>query len=141
MENLSDINWIAVLLGGVIYMAIGSVWYGPIAGKAWMAEMGLTAEELKQASNNPMKAMLMSFVASLFMSFGLAFVLSMPGFAGGGWMGGLKVGLILSVLIIGGSTFANYAFESKSIRHFLIHMGNITLSMMAIGAMMGAWGT
>jgi len=139
MEILADINWIAVLLGGVIYMAIGSVWYGPVAGKAWMAEIGMTEEELKQAENNPMKAMLLSFIASLFMSFGLAFVLNMTGTAGGGWMGGLKVGLILSILIIGGGTFANYAFESKSIRHFLIHMGNVTLSMMAIGAMMGAW--
>ncbi|WP_417457166.1 DUF1761 domain-containing protein [Kordiimonas sp.] len=139
MENLSDINWLAVLLGGVVYMAVGSIWYGPIAGKAWMAEMGMTEEELKQASNNPAKAMFLSFIASLFMSFGLAVVLSMSGMVGGGWLAGMKVGLMLSVLIVGGGTFANYAFESKSLRHFLIHMGNITLSMMAIGAMMGAW--
>lgn len=139
MEALTDINWAAVLLGGVIYMAIGSVWYGPIAGKAWMVETGMTEAELKQASNNPAKAMIMSFIASLFMSLGLALVLAVPGFSDGGWMGGLKVGFLLSVLIVGGGTFANYAFESKSIRHFLIHMGNITLSMMAIGAMMGAW--
>ncbi|WP_286831551.1 MULTISPECIES: DUF1761 domain-containing protein [Kordiimonas] len=138
MELLANMNWLAVLLGAVIYMAVGSIWYGPIAGKAWMAEMGLTEEEIK-ASGSPAKAMAQSFVAALFLSAGLEFILSMQSFADGGWMGGVQVGFVLSVLIIGGGTFANYAFENKTLRHFLIHMGNITLAMMAMGAMMGAW--
>lgn len=138
MEIFNNINWLEVLVGGVIYMAVGGVWYGPIAGKAWMAEMGVTEEEIK-ASGSPAKAMAQSFVASLFLSAGLAVILAMPSFADGGWQGGMMTGFFLSVLIIGGGTFANYAFENKSIRHFLIHMGNITLCMMAMGAMMGAW--
>lgn len=138
MEFLNNIDWIEVLLGGVIFMAIGSLWYGPIAGKAWMAEMGLTEEEIREMGS-PAKAMILSFIASLFLSLGMALVLSLPSLADGGWVEGMNMGLVLSLLIIGGGTFANYAFENKSIRHFLIHMGNITLCMMAIGAMMGGW--
>jgi len=139
MELLGTINWLQVFAGAVIYMVVGSIWYGPVAGKAWMAEMGLTEEQIKE-QGPPTAALLKSFVAALFLSAGLAWILAMPSFAGTGWQGGMMTGFILSVLIIGGGSFPNYAFESKSLRHFLIHMGNVTLAMMLIGAMMGAWG-
>jgi len=136
--GLEHINWFSVLLGAVIYMVVGGIWYGPIAGKAWMAEMGLTEEEIK-AAGNPTSAMTKSFIAALFLSAGLAFVLSMPAFRDSGWQGGMMTGFILSVLLVGGGTFPNYAFENKTLRHFLIHMGCVTIAMMLIGAMMGAW--
>jgi len=136
--GFEHINWLTVLIGAVIYMVVGGIWYGPIAGKAWMKEMGLTEEEIKE-SGNPTEAMVKSFVSALFMSAGLAFVLSMPAFRDSGWQGGMMTGFILSVLLVGGSTFPNYAFENKSLRHFLIHMGNVTIAMMLIGAMMGYW--
>ena len=55
------------------------------------------------------------------------------------WMEGALVGFALAVFIVGGATFPNYAFENKSFRHFLIHMGNVIVAMMLVGAMMGAW--
>jgi len=136
--GFEHINWLSVLAGALIYMVVGGVWYGPIAGRAWMAEMGLTEEEIKE-SGSPTAAMIKSFVAALFMSTGLAFILSMPAFRDSGWQGGMMTGFILSILLIGGATFPNYAFENKTLRHFLIHMGNVTIAMMLIGAMMGYW--
>ncbi|MEX0299970.1 MAG: DUF1761 domain-containing protein [Kordiimonas sp.] len=136
MELFANVNWLAVLAGAVIYMLVGGVWYGPIAGKAWMDEMGMTEEEIR-ASGSPASAMAKSFVAAIVMSIGLALILYNPGDEN--WMEGMLVGLAVSVFIVGGATFPNYAFENKSLRHFLIHMGNVTVAMMLIGAMMGAW--
>jgi len=136
--SFEHINWLMVLLGAVLYMVVGGIWYGPIAGKAWMAEMGLTEEEVKSAGN-PTGAMIKSFFAAILMSAGLAFILSMPSFRDSGWQGGMMTGFIVSILIVGGATFPNYAFENRSLRHFLIHMGSVTIAMMAIGAMMGYW--
>jgi len=136
--GFENINWLAVLAGGVIYMIVGGIWYGPIAGKAWMAEMGLTEEEI-QEQGSPTGAMIKSFIAALFMSAGLAFVLSMPAFRDSGWQGGMMTGFIMAILLVGGGTFPNYAFENKSLRHFLIHMGNTTIAMMLVGAMIGFW--
>jgi len=136
MELFANVNWFAVLFGGVIYMVVGGIWYGPIAGKAWMAEMGMTEEEIK-ASGNPTAAMIKSFVSSLVLSTGLALILYNPG--NENWLEGIYTGLALAVFIVGGAIFPNYAFENKSLRHFLIHMGNVTLAMMLIGAMMGYW--
>lgn len=136
--NLDTINWLTVLVGAVIYMFIGGLWYGPIAGKAWMKEMGLTEEDLKEGPS-PAAAMMKSFIAAIVMSFGLAWVMSQSSFAELSVTGGAVLGAVISVILVGGATFPNYAFENKSLKHFLIHMGNVTVAMALIGAMMAVW--
>ena len=37
-----QINFLAVLVGGVINMAVGFVWYGPLFGKLWLRLIGKT---------------------------------------------------------------------------------------------------
>ena len=41
-----DINWIAVLIGAVVNMMIGAMWYGPLFGERWMEENGFTMEKI-----------------------------------------------------------------------------------------------
>ncbi|PCI64448.1 MAG: hypothetical protein COB37_01120 [Kordiimonadales bacterium] len=135
---IQNINWLTIPAGAVLYMLVGGLWYGPVAGKAWMAEMGMTEDELR-AAGNPAAAMGKSFIAAFFLSAGLAFILAMPAFRDSGWQGGMMTGFIIAVLIIGGGTFPNYAFENKTLRHFLIHMGCVIIAMMLMGAMMGVW--
>jgi hypothetical protein len=135
---INEINWLAVLLGGVIYMIVGGLWYGPIAGKAWLAEVGLTEEEIK-AAGSPAPTMIKSFIAALFLSFGLAFLFIAAGMAEAGPVHGAITGAFLAIFVTGAASFPNYAFESKTMRHFLIHLGNTTISMTLIGAMIAAW--
>lgn len=137
-QSISDVNFVTVLLGGVIYMFVGGLWYGPIAGKAWLNEMGMTEEEVK-ASGSPMGAMIKSFVSAIILSFGLAVLFTLDPFKGAGAVDGAIIGAFLSIIIVGGATFPNYAFESKNLRHFLIHLGASTVSMALIGAMMATW--
>lgn len=138
MDTFTDINWLAVFFGGIIYMFVGGLWYGPIAGKAWLSEMGMTEEEVK-ASGSPAPAMIKSFIASLFMSFGLAVLFKLTGITGTGWLHGAFGGGFVALFIVGAASFPNYAFESKTARHFVIHIGNTVLAMSFIGAMLAAW--
>ena len=39
------INWYAIIAATLVGFAVGFVWYGPLFGKAWMKEIGLTEEE------------------------------------------------------------------------------------------------
>lgn len=135
---LAELNYLTVLLGAVIYMFVGGLWYGPIAGKAWLEEMGMTEEEVK-AAGSPTAAMIKSFVSALILSFGMAFLFTLPGMDETGVLHGAAFGAFLSVIVIGGATFPNYAFESKNLRHFLIHLGACTVAMASIGAMMASW--
>lgn len=39
-----DINWLAIL-AAASSLVIGFLWYGPLFGKAWMKESGMTEEK------------------------------------------------------------------------------------------------
>jgi hypothetical protein len=42
-----QINWLAIILSGLIPMAVGTLWYGPLFGKAWQREAGVSDETIK----------------------------------------------------------------------------------------------
>ena len=50
-----EINFLAVLVCGVVSMIIGATWYGPLFGKKWMKEEGSTEEELRKDFNENFK--------------------------------------------------------------------------------------
>ena len=45
-----QMNWIAVLGAALAGFVIGGLWYGPLLGKVWQRESGLTDEAIKGAS-------------------------------------------------------------------------------------------
>lgn len=47
---MPEINWISVLVATGVGFALGGIWYGPLFGKAWLAEMG---GEVKQRLGKP----------------------------------------------------------------------------------------
>jgi hypothetical protein len=68
METLS-VNYFAIVVGAVLSMAIGAVWYGPLFGKKWLEIVGATAEDLEarkkmQAAAGPLYVV--QFVLTLF---------------------------------------------------------------------------
>lgn len=41
LDLLSELNWLAVIAGGVIYFALGAVWFMPaVLGRPWQRSMG-----------------------------------------------------------------------------------------------------
>ncbi len=49
--NPVSINYLAVILCGIISMVIGAIWYGPVFGKLWMKQYGFTEEDLRKDFN------------------------------------------------------------------------------------------
>mgnify|MGYP003584422129 CR=1 FL=1 len=115
----TEIHWLAVLVAAIAGFAVGALWYGPVFGKAWMAERGVTAEDGANA-NMPL-IFGTAFVLNLIASFVLDHVLGTYG----------TPDLGLSVMIAGGialgfiatSFGVNYLFSRLSIRLFLIDAG------------------
>jgi hypothetical protein len=68
------INYLAVLACGASAMVLGSLWYGPLFGKRWMALMGMN----KPAQMDPAmkKAMLRSYSLMFLGSLVMAYVLA-----------------------------------------------------------------
>ena len=44
------INWLAVGAATLVGFVIGFLWYGPLFGKVWMKEAGLTEEDVQNGN-------------------------------------------------------------------------------------------
>jgi hypothetical protein len=63
-----EINYWAVLVCGIIAMALGAVWYGPIFGKKWIEIIGATnmdMERRKEMMKGVWKLYLINFILVL----------------------------------------------------------------------------
>ena len=49
--SLPEISWLATLVATLLAFALGALWYGPLFGKAWMAEQGFVEEDLMRDFN------------------------------------------------------------------------------------------
>ena len=127
-----DVNWLGVLAAAVAGFLIGGLWYGPLLGKAWQRESGLSDESIKGA-NMPL-IFGTTFLLNLFAAFILAHVLDTYG----------EPGLELAIMIAGGialgfivtSIGVNYLFARKSLKLFLIDSGYWLLNYVAMGAIL-----
>lgn len=129
-----EINLLAVALCAAASMAIGFVWYGPLFGKAWQREWGLSDEAMKDAN---MVMIFGGFVAlNLFAAYILGHVLATYGHpaVATSAMIGFGVGLGFVATAIGG----NYLFARKSLKLFMIDGGYWTVLYTVMGVIFGA---
>ena len=47
MFSFTSVNWLAVIVGTVVSMALGTLWYGPLFGKTWLRLIGKSPEEIE----------------------------------------------------------------------------------------------
>lgn len=115
----TEIHWLAVLVAAIAGFGVGALWYGPLFGKAWMAERGITQEDAAK-SNMPL-IFGTAFVLNLIASFVLDHVLGTYGAPDLGLSvmiaGGIALGFIVTSLGV------NYLFSRMSLRLFLIDSG------------------
>lgn len=64
-----EINYLAVFVAAVANMIVGSVWYGPLFGKKWMALSGISKEQIQKAHPQMGKLYAIQGLASLVMAY------------------------------------------------------------------------
>lgn len=128
-----DINWIAVIGAALAGFAIGGIWYGPLFGKAWQRELGLS-DELIKGANMPMIFGLV-FLLNLVAAYLLGHILASdggPGIGASALIAG-SIGLGFVATSIG----VNYLFSRNSFKLFLIDAGYWTAIYTVMGAIFG----
>jgi hypothetical protein len=130
--NIHTLNLWAVLAAAVSAFVVGGVWYSPLLfANAWKKANGFDKEP---APNG--KIFLLSFLLCLVMAFNLAMFLNGPGtnlawgatagfLAGFGWIA-MGIGVIA-------------LFERRSLSYALINGGYMTVALLVMGAILGAW--
>lgn len=64
-----EMNFYILFISAIVPVIVGSIWYGPLFGKAWMNIMGFTEESLKDT--NMVKTLIICFILSFLISLAL----------------------------------------------------------------------
>ncbi len=134
------VNILAVLVAAVASMVVGSIWYGPLFGKAFMSAMGADKWSPEERQAKMGKAMTMTyvvqFIASVVMFYVLAWVIN--GLGQGSLMGGLKAALWVWIGFIIPVKLGDALWGGKRTL-FWLGIGNMLVTLLVAGAILGAW--
>ena len=130
----SLINWLAVLVAALSSFAIGGVWYNPkVFGTAWMKDSNLSQEQIEKS--NMAKTFGFTAIFSLIAAANLAAFLAEPTTTTS-W--GATAGFLAGIWTFG-AIATHSIFEQKSWRHIFINGGYSVVSLVVMGAILGAW--
>ncbi len=133
-----SINYWAVLVAGVVNIAIGFVWYAKgVFGAKWAQDLGKNIDEMGKDKKAQMRAMPIMVVGSFVMPYVMAHFVDYTNSQN--WVDGLVTAAWIFVGFALTMGAMNYAFAGKKLRLFLIEYGNILVSMLVAGAILGGW--
>ncbi len=135
------VNYFAVLACGVVTMAIGAMWYGPVFGKAWRKEMGFSTGDMKSMPLTAMQAMAIGFVVALISAYVLAVTLGISRTAFGGLdlAMALQGGFWLWLGFIATTQLGVVLWEGRSWKLFFLNASQTFVTMLAMSAIIALW--
>jgi hypothetical protein len=128
------VNHLAIITAAILAFVIGGAWYGPLFGKQWMREVGMTPEQA--AAGNQSKIFGLAFLFTLIMAYNLGFFLGDPSI---GLAMGAAYGLATGLGWIAMGLFIVGLFERRSAKLMLINGGYMTVTLTLMGSIIGAW--
>jgi|SRR3989344_3298918 len=140
-----EINYLALLVAAVLNMILGSIWYGPLFGKQWIALMRfdpqMVAEMQAKGSKAMWKSYLLSFIGALIMAFVLfKVIVYKTGFLQESGMGlGFEAGFWLWFGLVAPVTLGMVIWEGKSWKLWFILNSYYLTSLVVNGAILAAW--
>lgn len=132
----SDINWLAVLVGGLAYFMLGALWYSALFKNAWIKLSGVNMSD-PNAKKGVGQIMMASFILMIVASIGMGILITRIGSAG--WMTGLKIGLIAGICFSATSISISYLYEKRPLGLHLINGLYNTVGCVLAGIIIAAW--
>lgn len=143
MEHYPTINYLAVLVAGIVIFVLGGLWYSPVLfAKRWIALQGRTEEQMRAqaaAANMPvmyLSAFICGFVTALVMAMILAHIaVSMTLNAGHGAL----IGFMCWLGFAATSSYATALFSGKPKQLWLIDSAYNLVSFVLAGMILAVW--
>lgn len=136
------INYLAVLGGVVIMMALGFLWYGPVFGKVWIKEMGWSAEAAEAKMKKSMaKNYALMALGSLVMTYVLAhsLVFASSYLNAAGVSAGLMAGFWNWLGFVAPVHLGGVLWDGKSWTLFALNAGYHLVSLLLVGMLLALW--
>ena len=135
----ASVNYLAVLVSAVASMVIGSIWYGPLFGKKFMAAMGMdkwTPEQQAAEKKKMGVTYFVQFVASLVMFYVLAGII--VGFDKTSLSGGMVSAFVMWLGFVVPLKLGDAIWGGK-MTLFWLGSFNMLFTLLAAGAIIGVW--
>lgn len=137
--DLGQLNWLAVVVGGVVYFALGALWYSPILfARAWQRSIGW------DESRTPPEQSAMTYVVPLIAYLVMAVAVGMLAAATGTdtLTEGLVLGLVIGVGLSLAHTFVDASFDPNKPEPwtwFAINGTYHTLGLIIVAVIVAVW--
>ena len=136
MFGLPTIHWLAVLVTGVVYMAIGFIWYSMrVFGGPWSRLIGISEEDLRKGAKPFLY--LGTFLLALVGGTALAVVVRSVGATT--VLGGFKAGLLVAVGFVLTTFGSEYIFSRRPFKLYLITAGYQAVAIVVNAIILAAW--
>ena len=133
---MANANWLAIIIAALSGFMIGGVWYGPLFGKMWQREAGITEAEM--GSVNSVKLFGLTFLFSLLSAIMLGHLFNRTGVSQTHVIMMMSIGIAIGFIIPAIGT--NYLFGRKSGKLFAIDAGYWAIFYAAMGAVFALLG-
>jgi hypothetical protein len=134
---LPQVNYLAVLVAGIVIFMLGGLWYSPVLfARRWVALMGKTEEELKAAASGPV-AYVIVFICGLLTAFALAIVIHQfyPVTVGTG----VLVAVLCWAGFAGATSFGTALFSGQPRGLWLINSAYNLVAFVAAAVILSLW--
>lgn len=138
-ELLGELNWLAVIVGAVIYFAIGALWYSPmLLGRPWQRSIGWDPD--KTPPQMSVATYLVPMVAYLVMAIATGMIAKAIGSQGLG--DGLMLGVVIGVGYAAAHTLVDATFDPNKPEPwtwFAINASYHALGLIIVAVLVSVW--
>ncbi len=132
-----DVNWLAVLVAGIVGMPIGALWYSPwLFAKPWMRAIGKTEEELR-ATGGAGIGYVLALVSWIVVAYVMSWIVDWA--EANTVVEGVATGFLVWVGFVATTLAVNTVFGNRSRMLYLIDVGHFLVLFVVVGAIVGAW--
>ena len=129
---MDRINWLAVIVGAVIFYFWGGLWYGLLFSHQWSTFVGVPPNQSMQSV-----PMIVAVIVALVLSFGVAVALSHDDDRTVAH--GVQFGIFFGVVFFASIMLEQIMFEGRPLGLWLINAGYVLIGLVILGALHGAW--
>ena len=129
-DRLGNLDWLAVVVGAIVFIVLGAVWYGPLFGKKWSAETGMPMMKMTEMPkpDKLIGAFIYSFVASAAINyFGALDDIEHS----------LVLALLLGVFVIGSYMYSQVVWAKMKMSVFIIDLAYTFVAIAVVSYVQG----
>lgn len=134
---LDGINWLAVVVAGLAYFALGAIWYSFLFSKQWIKSSGVDVNNPKMKEGMA-ATMGSSAVLMILTAVGIA-ILANKLELSACWMSGVKLGAVTGLLLGSTAISISYLYEKRPLALYLINGGYTLLGNIIAAIIICCW--